>query len=118
MKNMDGNRKKVLWQESFNNIVHQFVSKDYMDIMSSFLNHGTLAGRLANTDSVSLDFYSTMGQWLCATYIAQKRDENGKVTNALFTIKNINEQKQAEFKQQEMLRKSAVAAESKICIFI
>lgn len=99
-------------QESFNNIVCQFVSKDYLDTMRSFLNHKTLIGRLANTDSISLDFYATMGQWLSATYIAQKRDENGAVTNALFTIKNINEQKQAEFKQQEILKQAASAADA------
>ena len=99
-------------QESFNNIVKHFVSEDYLDTMSSFLNYKTLVGRLSNTDSISMHFYATMGQWLSATYIAQKRDENGNVTNVLFTIKNINEQKQAEFKQQELLRKSAVAADS------
>lgn len=99
-------------QESFNNIVHLFVSEDYLDTMSAFLNHKTLPGRLEDTDSISLDFYAVMGQWLSAAYIAQKRDETGKVTSVLFTIKNIEEQKQAEFKQQELLRQAAVAAEA------
>lgn len=99
-------------QESFYNIVNTFVSQEYLDMMNAFLNHKTLVGRLSNTDSISIDFYATMGQWLSATYIVQKRDENGNVINVLFTIKNIEEQKQQEFKQQELLRKTAVAADA------
>lgn len=99
-------------QQSFQNIVYQFVSEDYTDIMYSFLDHKTLAGRLSNTDSVSMDFYAKMEQWLSATYIAQQRDADGKVTKVLFTIRNINEQKLEEFKQQEFLRKAAIAADA------
>ena len=99
-------------QESFYNIVDQFVSKDYVEMVHSFLNYKTLVGRLSGTDSISLDFYAVNGHWMSAAYIAQKRDQDENVTNVLFTIKNIDKQKKEEFKQQKILRESAIAADA------
>lgn len=99
-------------QESFYNILQAFVSDDYKDMMHAFLNHQTLPGRMKATDSVSLEFHAKNNSWYDASYIAQKRDITGNVTNVLFTIKNITKQKQEEFRQQEILKQAAIDADS------
>ena len=104
--------KTGMAQEAFQNSLHRFVAEDYQAVMSAFLDHKTLAGRLSDTESISADYCAVTGQWLSATYIVQQRDENGKVIKALFTIKDIREQKELEFKQQELLKKAAAAADT------
>ncbi len=108
--------KKVDYQdgmatEEFLFSLEHFVEEDFKEPMREFLNEKTLCERMKHTDTISFEYRAKNGMWLSGRYIAQKRDENGDITNVLFAIRPINDEKQKELKYQKKLEEIAQDAE-------
>lgn len=97
-----GQLRAGMAQETFVKAANRFTAGIYKDEMLRFLDHSTLSGRLAESETIALDYLTVEGIWYCARYIVQERDSDGNVTKALFTIQNIDSQKKAEFEQQRI----------------
>lgn len=109
IKSMD---KEGIAQERFMEAVKCYVSDEYKDKMGEFLNHKTLAARLSDADSISVEYVGSDGKWYCASYVIQERDMERTPIKVLFTLKEITERKVHELKQQELLKESANAAKA------
>ena len=103
--------KKGKAQISFNLAIVQNANSEYKKQIEEFCDFSTLTKRLKDTDSISLDFLSKLNHWFNATIIAQHRDRTGKVTDVLFTTKNITEEKNKEIQNKLLLKEAAMKAD-------
>ena len=85
----------------------QLVAEEYLEGFLSFCDVSTMAERLQNEESLSMEYRTTNGEWRRTRLIVKKRDEHGRVTHVLCAVRSINDEKRKE--QQLALR----AAEAK-----
>lgn len=95
---------------SFQDARTQVVAPEYQTFMKNFLDTSTLSERMKEKDTIATEYRSTAGNWHMARFIVKKRDENQRVTNVLYVVREINEQKQQEFEYKEKLLKAAEEA--------
>lgn len=99
---------------SLDNLSHNFIDINIMpnfrEEAEVFLDFCTCADRLENKSVVSHDFQAKSGMWYQVSFIAKKRDENGKVTHILVTARDITEQKLRELAYQKKLEDIAAEA--------
>ena len=104
---MDDSKSVETAQSAFLNVIYNFASEDYRAQLEEFCNHSTLSERLADTNTISLDYLSKSGEWLSARYIVQSRDESGRVDKVLFLMQQIDAQKRKELEYQQQLKQTA-----------
>ena len=98
-------------QEGFNNSLNRFVAEQSREAMKKFLDLSTLAERLAETESIAMEYLTSFGIWMSARYIVQQRNGDGRAVSAIFAIRSVNEQKQRELSYQQELKETAKKAE-------
>ena len=91
--------------------VNRFVGEAYKASMTDFLALDTLPQRLSDVDTVSAEFCSQNGKWIAARYIAERRDVAGAVTQVLFLLQHIDEQKRKELDYQKQLEETTREAQ-------
>lgn len=84
----------------------KIVADAYLDDLIAFLDVSTIADRLQDVESVSMEYRLLNGGWHTARLIAKKRDEHGRVTHVLGAIRNISDEKRTE---QQLRSKAAEA---------
>lgn len=84
-----------------------FVDKAYRPQLETFVNYSTLPERLADKETISMEYQSISGIWMSAAFIVQARDKNGKVIKVLFLMKQIDEEKRRELEYQKKLEQTA-----------
>ncbi len=77
-------------------VCEQEVAPEYRNIIHQFVDIKTLASRLEKEDDILAEYRMADGNWHKLRYIVRKRDENGKVTQAIATIRTISETKRKE----------------------
>ena len=77
-------------------ICEQEVAPEYRNIIHQFVDIKTLASRLDKEGDILAEYRMADGNWHKLRYIVRKRDENGKVTQAIATIRTISETKRKE----------------------
>ena len=90
--------------------VNDFVDDAYKSRMAEFLDHKTLQDRLSEVETITMEYQAKMGFWVSARYIVQSRDSDRKVTEVLFLLQQIDEQKRKELEYQNELEKTAEEA--------
>lgn len=84
----------------------KMIAPEYRGIMQTFLDISTLEERLEKTETISQEYLSMRGNWHLGRFIVKKRNPEGKVTNVLYVVREINEQKKVEFEYQKQLMKT------------
>ena len=88
----------------------KMIAPEYRKIMQTFLDTSTLGERLKNKETISQEYLSMRGNWHLGRFIVKKRSIDGEVTNVLYVVREINEQKQVEFEYQRQLMETAEEA--------
>lgn len=86
------------------------VSPEYQEYMKNFLDVTTLSERLKDRDTIAAEYMSSSENWHMARFIVKKRDANNKVTNVLYLVRDINEQKVQEYEYKQKLIRTAEEA--------
>lgn len=89
-------------QRKLNKLCNSIVTKEYRASARRFFNLSTLAERLADTDTIEMDYHANDGNWYEARFIEKKRDDNGKVTHVLYVTRIVSKQKQQELEQEQL----------------
>lgn len=89
-------------QRKLNKLCDSIVTKEYCASVRQFFNLSTLAERLADTDTIEMDYHANDGNWYEARFIEKKRDDNGKVTHVLYVTRIVSKQKQQELEQEQL----------------
>lgn len=77
-------------------VCEQEVAPEYRNIIHQFVDIKTLASRLDKEGDILAEYRMADGNWHKLRYIVRKRDENGKVIQAIATIRTISETKRKE----------------------
>lgn len=85
----------------------QMIAEEYLEGFLAFCDVSTMAERLRDKETVSMEYRTINGEWRRTRLIVKKRDEQGRVTHVLCAVRSINDEKRKE--QQLALR----AAEAK-----
>lgn len=94
----------------FKRIREEIVSPEYQEYMKNFLDLTTLSDRMKDRDTIAAEYLSTSESWHMARFIVKKRDTKNRVTNVLYLVRDINEQKVQEYEYKEKLIRTAEEA--------
>ena len=99
--------KRGRTDEVFKEVRETVVVKEHQRRMEKFLDTSTLAQRLRNKETVETEYQAIGGSWHLARFIVKKRDADGRVTNVLYVVRQIDEQKQRELEYRQKLEETA-----------
>lgn len=74
----------------------QYVVPEYRDQLQQFFDLTTLPDRLAADDTTTAEYPTPTGDWHTARFIAQRRDDAGRVTHVLYVLRLISDVKRRE----------------------
>ena len=97
--------------EVFNEVCENVVDPEYQKIMKEFLDTSTLARRMRNEESISMEYLAANGQWHLGRFIVKDRDADGQVTTVLYVANEIDERKRKELEYQRKLKETVEEAE-------
>ena len=83
-----------------------FAAMEGREKYREFLEFDTLAERLRNTNSVSIEFMGVNGEWRLARFIVKSRDAQGNSVDVLYVVRDITEEKSRELMYQKQLKAS------------
>ena len=69
-----------------------------------FLDFDTVPERLQETNDIMMELKAVGGRWYSVVFVANRRDRDGRVLDALLAIRDIAEQKNRELEKDEALR--------------
>ena len=108
MHRLTGKRGTI--KDVFAHVRETIVCEEHQDLMKKFLDTTTLSQRLRKTETISTEYRAANGSWHLGRFIVKKRDEQGKVTNVLYVVRQIDHQKQMELEYKERLLETAQEA--------
>ena len=96
--------------EVFQEVRENVVSENYLHRMNEFMDPATLPQRLQDTETISTEYQTRNGSWHQARFIVKKRNSQGRVTNVLYAVREITDQKKQELDYQTRLMETAEEA--------
>ena len=102
--------KRGIITEVFREVRETVVDDEHQELMKRFLDTSTLVERLQDTDSVAMEYRASSGSWHLGRFIVKKRNEQGQVTNVLYVVRQIDQQKQLELEYKQQLLETAEEA--------
>ncbi|MBE7004044.1 MAG: hypothetical protein E7425_07140, partial [Ruminococcaceae bacterium] len=78
-----------------------------------FVDLSTLAERLRDTGTITIEYKNKGGLWRRGRFIASRRDENGKLARALWLAEDIDQEKKERDKLIDMSERAIAASEAK-----
>lgn len=88
----------------------------YQELAAEFIDLDTLRERMAERNDIAFEYKSRSYGWCRLRFIAMDRDKNDGLEKVLFTIEQINEEKQelGEILEQVMVAKSATEEQGEL----
>lgn len=82
------------------------VEPEYIQTMTEFLDLRTLPQRMATEHYIGRDYADSDLGWVRGSFIEAARDENGRLTQAVYAYRLINEEKRLEIEHKKALEES------------
>ncbi len=92
-------------------ILKEFMAPEMVAPMSKFLDINTLADRLKDVNTISTEYKNPNNKWYQSRFIVKNRDENGVAKEVLYVAREITNEKNREFEQQEQLSHALAMAQ-------
>ncbi|SDB06916.1 hybrid sensor histidine kinase/response regulator [Eubacterium oxidoreducens] len=80
--------------EQFEHLFRVDPKEEYLELTQEFADLSTIAGRLATKNSIVFEYESKKYGWNRIQFIAMERNNHDMVTKVLFTVQQINEEKE------------------------
>lgn len=88
--------KRGCASEELLELCRNFTVHEHYDQVARFFDLTTLPDRLKSDDTTAVEYQTPSGDWHTARFIAQRRDEYGRVTHVLFVMRLISDVKRRE----------------------
>lgn len=89
--------------EKFEIMLEHFVKAEFRSDMRDFVKLDNINERLGNRNVITAQFIGTSEKWNQAYFIAGDRDENGMLNHVFFASRLIQEEKEKEIAQTEII---------------
>ncbi len=89
-------KKEDCFSKTVRKNCEQIIADAYLDDFLRFIDPFTLAGRLKDEESISMEYRLLNGNWHKTRLIVKKRDEQGCVTHVVCAVRNISDEKRTE----------------------
>jgi len=86
----------VGYSKAVSDVMKASVDPDYLEAVLAFVDPKTLEERLGDENTITYEFLGKNYGWCRARYIAVNKKEGEPLTQAMFLVENINEQKKRE----------------------
>ena len=90
-------------------ICEQRVSPEFREQMSRFTDLSTLNQRLRHSQAVVYQYKDIREEWFMWSYIAAGRNPDGTLRHVICAVRRIDEEKQAELRQQRIIDENIAA---------
>lgn len=77
-------------------IDENFVDREYSEVMKDFDDYRKWNERLADKTTISMEYLGPKEGWSRANIVVSKRDDSGQVTEVIYAVQQINDQKVRE----------------------
>lgn len=94
------------YSQALHNYLSQVIEKSYQEKMADFMNIDTIAERLDGKNVISFDYLNVYGKWIRASNMPANRDENGRLTHAVFVGQDIDGDRKKELQQRDALERA------------
>ncbi|MCR5666540.1 MAG: response regulator [Eubacterium sp.] len=92
---MDADRpKEMTAQEQFQHLFRVDPKEEYLELTQEFADLNTMAARMASKNSIVFEYESKRYGWNRIQFIAMERNDRDMVTKVLFTVQQINDEKE------------------------
>ncbi len=95
-------------------ILAAFMASDMIDEMREFLDIGTLAERLRESNTIVCEYRNPENRWFQARFIVKSRLDTGEVRDVLYVARDFTEEKLHDLEQQAKLKETLAVKEDKI----
>lgn len=82
----------------------------YKDDVLEFINFTTLPNRMKDKQMIFMELEGISGRWYTCSFIVEKKDKDGNITDVLMTISDIDEIKHKELEVKEKLKEATEKA--------
>lgn len=87
-----------------------FAAPEYVDDFLAFTDLTTLSDRLGTRQSISFEFFGKRSGWCRAIFIAVDRDTKGTISQVIYAVQRIHEEKEKEINIRRTLQEAAQRA--------
>ncbi len=102
--------RKGDFEEVKEQILAAFMAPDMIDEMREFLDIGTLAERLRESNTIVCEYRNPENRWFQARFIVKSRLDTGEVRDVLYVARDFTEEKHHELEQEAALRDALMVA--------
>lgn len=94
-------------QEAINFAIRNTVQEDGVEWMLSFVDLDTLPERMGEEKYVNTEYIGKFSGWVRGSFIEVAKNENGRLTQVLYTYQLIDEEKRMQLEYQEAYKRRA-----------
>ena len=109
-RKLDIKEKSADWDPQFE-IIKEVIAEPFVQKYVEFFDVETMAARLHNKESMSVELMKKDGTWFLSMVVPQNYDNDGNVTSVLIANRDVTDEKIRELRQKKELREAKLKAE-------
>ncbi len=109
-RKLDIKEKRADWDPQFE-IIKEVIAEPFVQKYVEFFDVETMAARLHNKESMSVELMKKDGTWFLSMVVPQNYDNDGNVTSVLIANRDVTDEKIRELRQEKELREAKLKAE-------
>ncbi len=110
MKTVVGGKDDGNFDEVMEAVLKYYMIPNDIDRMRKFIDLSTVAERLGSKTTLVTQYKAPYGKWFEARFIAKSRDEEGRVTSAIYAARDITPEKEKELRYQAQLHEQLLVS--------
>ncbi len=100
-------------QQTLINVMKHMSSEQSMEAVLSFVDFRSLPDRLAETNTITLEYLSSDNRWRRARFIASERSDSGELMHVLWLVEDIDRERKAREALIDKSERAIAANEAK-----
>ena len=98
---------------AINYFLQNIVAEEFRQVMSDFTETSTLNRRMAHTHLIINQYKDKRGIWYEWQYLVADRFSDGRINHLIWTVRQIEDEKMAEFRKQQIINDNIAANKAK-----
>lgn len=105
--------KAGILDKAINYFLQNIVAEEFRQVMSDFTNTSTLNQRMTHRHLIINQYKDVRGIWYEWQYLVADRFSDGRINHLIWTVRQIEDEKMAEFRKQQIINDNIAANKAK-----